>query len=513
MSKVNDLREQLKSLGLDTRGFKPMLKVRLRKHLKKNPENNSILKALLGGSGGDEDEEVGADVAGHGHTVGSSVVVEEEVAAGHRRKKKNQREEQIPKQEQSPTQEQSHKHEGAAEKEDEDANEKKLHRNCRYDYYLCFDVEATCERGYSFEFPNEVIEFPVVLLDGSTLEVVDEFHSYVRPTYRPTLSDFCVELTGISQETIDAAPTFTEVLALFQDWLTKHGIILEEGSACSGHNKKQPKIKKSRNRSHNNNNNNPLQYPVPAVAHNDFYYGATFCFVTDGPFDIRDFISKQCIHSNIPRPSYFVQSYIDVRTMFRDFFDLIQWQNLGGMLSFMSETFEGRQHSGICDARMVALIAKRLAEGFSLDNEDDKDANYGLSVFTEANKNLVAPKWSTSKIRNLGEGCVLKANRGTDQTFVKMMSFKRLEKLEALATAAEETSCAPSASSASAPKGKSEEKKDKQVSSLLTVDAPSALLSPPESPPHSPILPKSTTLVESFVADSKYAALMSEPEF
>ncbi|KAI8602208.1 ribonuclease H-like domain-containing protein [Dissophora ornata] len=441
-----------------------MLKVRLRKHLKKNPENNSILKALLGGSGGDEDEEVGADVAGHGHTVGSSVVVEEEVAAGHRRKKKNQREEQIPKQEQSPTQGQSHKHEDAAEKEDEDANEKKLHRNCRYDYYLCFDVEATCERGYSFEFPNEVIEFPVVLLDGSTLEVVDEFHSYVRPTYRPTLSDFCVELTGISQETIDAAPTFTEVLALFQDWLTKHGIILEEGSAY-------------------------------------------------GPFDIRDFISKQCIHSNIPRPSYFVQSYIDVRTMFRDFFDLIQWQNLGGMLSFMSETFEGRQHSGICDARMVALIAKRLAEGFSLDNEDDKDANYGLSVFTEANKNLVAPKWSTSKIRNLGEGCVLKANRGTDQTFVKMMSFKRLEKLEALATAAEETSCAPSASSASAPKGKSEEKKDKQVSSLLTVDAPSALLSPPESPPHSPILPKSTTLVESFVTDSKYAALMSEPEF
>ena len=47
-----------------------------------------------------------------------------------------------------------------------------LHKNSRYDYYLCFDVEATCEEGFSFEFPNEVIEFPVVLLDGTTLEVV-----------------------------------------------------------------------------------------------------------------------------------------------------------------------------------------------------------------------------------------------------------------------------------------------------------------------------------------------------
>jgi hypothetical protein len=31
------------------------------------------------------------------------------------------------------------------------------------------------------------------------LRKVDVFHSYVRPTWRPVLSDFCVQLTGITQ--------------------------------------------------------------------------------------------------------------------------------------------------------------------------------------------------------------------------------------------------------------------------------------------------------------------------
>lgn len=32
-----------------------------------------------------------------------------------------------------------------------------------------------------------------------TLEVVDEYHSFVKPTWKPTLSAFCTELTGIQQ--------------------------------------------------------------------------------------------------------------------------------------------------------------------------------------------------------------------------------------------------------------------------------------------------------------------------
>ncbi|KAF7732297.1 3'-5' exoribonuclease 1 [Apophysomyces ossiformis] len=43
-----------------------------------------------------------------------------------------------------------------------------------FDYYLFFDVEATCEENAGFDFPNEIIEFPVVLVSGKTFEIVDQ---------------------------------------------------------------------------------------------------------------------------------------------------------------------------------------------------------------------------------------------------------------------------------------------------------------------------------------------------
>lgn len=52
---------------------------------------------------------------------------------------------------------------------------------------------------------------------GATWELVpvDEFRRFVRPTWRPALSQFCIELTGITQEEVDGADTFTGVLEEF----------------------------------------------------------------------------------------------------------------------------------------------------------------------------------------------------------------------------------------------------------------------------------------------------------
>ncbi|KAG0174971.1 3'-5' exoribonuclease 1 [Apophysomyces sp. BC1034] len=52
---------------------------------------------------------------------------------------------------------------------------KDVHFNTKtqpFDYYLFFDVEATCEENGGFDFPNEIIEFPVVLVSGETFEIV-----------------------------------------------------------------------------------------------------------------------------------------------------------------------------------------------------------------------------------------------------------------------------------------------------------------------------------------------------
>ena len=73
--------------------------------------------------------------------------------------------------------------------------------------YLCvLDVEATCDRSNK-GWAHEIIELPIVLVDLHTLSVVNEFRSFVRPTVVTTLTDFCTELTGIGQKSVDEVPT------------------------------------------------------------------------------------------------------------------------------------------------------------------------------------------------------------------------------------------------------------------------------------------------------------------
>ncbi|KAF9120943.1 3'-5' exoribonuclease 1 [Mortierella sp. 14UC] len=471
MAVVDDMREQLKQLGLDSRGTKSTLKARLRKHHKKCGGKSTAKDA---GNNSDTDND------------------------------DNEDEEATSKPQPQEKQEQQQK--------DDLKQRTKLHKNSLYDYYLCFDVEATCELGFRFEFPSEVIEFPVVLLDGSTLEIVDEFHSYVRPTHRPILSDFCKELTGISQDTVDRAPTFVEVLERFEEWLTSHEIIASDwtkddtttiAAQSSGKKVKSKKFKNSRNNGGGGGGkHNPSNLQV-ANAIGDFQYEKTFCFVTDGPFDIRDFISKQCLHSNILRPSYFAHPYIDVRTMFRDYFDLIQWKNLERMLGFLGESFQGRQHSGICDARMVALIAKRLASGFCKEDND--------SIFQEENTELVAPQWSDEKIEKFREGCVLKANRSTNNTFIKMISFKKVAQIEALpsAIAAGKAAAPPPPKPPANPGQSAGRTQENDDDGDALENTPAATTFSPPSPAESA---RTSHTAETFISESKYSALMLNSE-
>lgn len=86
-------------------------------------------------------------------------------------------------------------------------------------------------------------------------------------------------------------------------------------------------------------------------------------FFLDGPFDIRDFITKQITHSNIdPRPAYFNLPWINIRKLFKDFYHQTQSRNIASMLSHLEMSFEGREHSGLDDARNLAYIAKRMFE-------------------------------------------------------------------------------------------------------------------------------------------------------
>ena len=81
------------------------------------------------------------------------------------------------------------------------------------------DVEATCWKKGVFSRNKETIEIgAVLLLPDRAPSQWPEFQTFVRPLRLPRLSSFCRELTGITQENVDAAPGFPEALRLFLEW-------------------------------------------------------------------------------------------------------------------------------------------------------------------------------------------------------------------------------------------------------------------------------------------------------
>ncbi|KAI0781150.1 ribonuclease H-like domain-containing protein [Trametes elegans] len=217
----------------------------------------------------------------------------------------------------------------------------------RYDAFLVLDVEATCVEGAGFDYPNEIIEWPVCLLrwkdspkgKARELEVVDEFRSFVRPTWRPQLSAFCTALTGITQEQVDSAPPFPDVLDSFQRFLERHGLIEPETGRRL----------------------------------------ARFCFCSDGPYDVRDFVVKQCFISKIPLPPWLAADVMDVRRTVGEWHAATAAdadKRLSGAFPIPRrvtlsiprqlhalglEPFEGRQHSGIDDTRNISRLVVELA--------------------------------------------------------------------------------------------------------------------------------------------------------
>jgi len=88
--------------------------------------------------------------------------------------------------------------------------------------YCIVDLECTC---WDREDPNrsfhEIIEIGAVLLDDN-LEEIAEFQTFVRPTFNRTLSEYCKDLTSITQEQVDHGFTFEKAMQLFEQWVYKY---------------------------------------------------------------------------------------------------------------------------------------------------------------------------------------------------------------------------------------------------------------------------------------------------
>ena len=93
--------------------------------------------------------------------------------------------------------------------------------NKDYSNIVVVDVECTCwdDKSHSRD-EMEIIEIGASVIIGN--KVIEKASFYIKPVINPVLSNFCTKLTGIKQETVASADTFTNAFNKFENWVKEH---------------------------------------------------------------------------------------------------------------------------------------------------------------------------------------------------------------------------------------------------------------------------------------------------
>lgn len=193
-----------------------------------------------------------------------------------------------------------------------------------FEYYLVLDFESTCQEGTKID-PQEIIEFPCLLVRADDLCLVDQFHEYVKPVASPLLTNFCTDLTGITQDMIQNRDAFPDVLARFVSWYNSHG--LDPSNAT---------------------------------------------FVTCGQWDLVSMLPQQCKYSGLEVPQMLdvgvSGEFVNIKLTYQ-YTTGKYGKGLMAMQSHLGLKFEGRLHSGIDDCRNILAVMKSLVDkGAKLSN-------------------------------------------------------------------------------------------------------------------------------------------------
>lgn len=97
-------------------------------------------------------------------------------------------------------------------------------------YLVVLDFKATCDEPEPADFVQEIIEFPMILYDIKHQREVSRFQQFVRPEKSTILTAFCTELTGITQDQVDAASPFLKVNANALGWLWENDLSSDDPS-------------------------------------------------------------------------------------------------------------------------------------------------------------------------------------------------------------------------------------------------------------------------------------------
>lgn len=169
------------------------------------------------------------------------------------------------------------------------------------------DVEATCCNDSLFpRHQMEIIEIGAVAVRSESGEITSDFQSFIRPVRNPTLTDFCRELTSITQEQVDSADDYPTVMQSFRRWLASLG---------------------------------------------------DYDFCSWGFYDRKQFEQDSDFHS-VGYP--FAGPHRNVKIEFAEAIGSKKKMGVGGALRHLGFTFEGTPHRGIDDAKNIARIYREI---------------------------------------------------------------------------------------------------------------------------------------------------------
>jgi len=253
----------------------------------------------------------------------------------------------------------------------------------KVDFYVVINFVTTSDKIEHPSFVREIIEFPAVLVSNKERIVVDIFHTFVKPSKNSIISEYCQNLTEISQTMLNMAPKFQEVHNNFLAWMAKHQL--------------------------------GTKY--------------TYMLVTDGPYSIARYLYVQTRIMGLPFPYDYAAAWANLKKCFNNFysnsfyegnkvrnraimFHRNEIETTGPRLQIMLQKqgmeYEGNSKRGLDISKNMARVLIRLIQDGSIISANEKillmpnqkmlkTANELTNV--EAMDNKQAEKWIRAQER------------------------------------------------------------------------------------------------------------------
>lgn len=198
--------------------------------------------------------------------------------------------------------------------------------NCSKQYYVVLDFEANCTAEQKHD--HEIIEFPAILVEANTGNIVSEFRTFVTTIKTGNVSKFIRELTHITDED-----------------LHKHGVVWSKQMTGLPEDGALELFEKWCNDNKISSKNTTM--------------------ITCGDWDLKTMLPRQLLISNTLLKNDLQKlfgAWNNVKKSYAKYHKLKRKMGMAAMLKDSNIELVGHHHSGIDDTRNIAKICHRLVQ-------------------------------------------------------------------------------------------------------------------------------------------------------